>query len=75
MTRATTARKRYPSGGARTHVVRVDPQRASCTLRTPICRHFAVAFAFAASRARPRVAEITAGGPHVQIHKGTVYWR
>ena len=41
------------------HVVRVDPGRsASCTLRTPICRHFAVAFAFAASRARPCSASL-----------------
>jgi hypothetical protein len=41
----------------------VDPHfpSASCTLRIPICHHFAVAFAFAASRARPCSASLVGG--------------
>jgi hypothetical protein len=41
-------RRRYPSQRPAVHVVRVDPQlilSASCTRRTPIYRHFTVAFA------------------------------
>jgi hypothetical protein len=57
---ADHARPRRPQDTtpAAVHVVRVEIPSASCTLRAPICRHFTVAVAVGASRARPCSASL-----------------
>jgi hypothetical protein len=57
MTRAHDRQKTLPQRRCTSCAVCKIPS-ASCTLRTPICRHFAVAAAFAASRARPCSASL-----------------
>jgi len=60
----TKARRRYPSGGARRACRSSAPRARSVHAPHPhllsICRPFAVAFAFAASRARPCSASLHA---------------